>query len=140
MHCNFYLNCSSVPCLTPHSKGIFTSPTQLTDTVIVVIHTLLHFFLYLIFTYVCIYIYIYVCLCIHVAHCISGWQVDKLFIYCNLLHKHFHLVQLKIGGLPCLTRAIRQCGRHTVSIDCFTAEILVNVEMLSSTHYNKTFE
>ena len=35
-----YLNHSSAPCLTLYSKGIFTSPPQLTNTVVVVLHTL----------------------------------------------------------------------------------------------------
>ena len=92
------------------------------------------FLLNLLFTYVYAYVYIYI------AHCIGRRQVDKLFVHCNLLHEHFYLVQFNIGSLPCLAIAVRQCSRHTVSITCFTAETLVNVEILSYMHCYKTLK
>ena len=56
---NFYLYCHSVLCLTSCSKGIFASPSQLTNTVVVVFRTLSYFpFLYA-FAYVYTHVFMY---------------------------------------------------------------------------------
>ena len=68
---------SSVPCLTSYSKGIFSSPTKLSNTVIVVTTYPLKFLsftkAFYIFIYICVYVYM--CTCIHIAHCLSERQV-----------------------------------------------------------------
>ena len=89
------------------------------------------------------YIYVYV-LCIHIAHYIRGDRLTNCLsivtcIQTMLAQKNFTL-QFDISALPCLTAEVRQCGRHIVSIVCFTAKILVNIEILPFVHCNSTFE
>ena len=90
--------------------------------------------------YICIYICIYVYTFTHILHCLNERHFNKLLVYCNLLHIHFHFVKFRFGTLLCLTIAVMQCGRYTVIIACFTAGILVNINILSYVHCNLTFK
>ena len=67
-----------------------------------------------------------VCLCIHIAHYIRGDRLTDYLSIVTCAHEQFlheQFLQFGFSALPCLTIAVRQCGRHTISIACFTAKL-----------------